>query len=62
MASPPEAEPWGLLGERAESVTHEALKGLSAEAVAVVRTGETVPYKNVVLVSAVVFRPVERIQ
>ncbi|MEM9436214.1 MAG: D-ribose pyranase [Pseudomonadota bacterium] len=39
----------------AESVTHEALKGLSADAVAVVRTGETVPYTNVVLVSGVVF-------
>jgi len=38
-----------------ESVTHEALKGLSAEAMAVVRTGETVPYTNVVLVSGVVF-------
>ncbi|MEM8591842.1 MAG: D-ribose pyranase [Pseudomonadota bacterium] len=38
-----------------ESVTHEALKGMSSEAVAVVRTGEMVPYTNVVLVGGVVF-------
>ncbi|MGX9354899.1 D-ribose pyranase [Roseobacteraceae bacterium S113] len=38
-----------------ETVTHEALKSMSAEAVAVVRTGETVPYTNVILVSGVVF-------
>lgn len=38
-----------------ENVTHEALKGMSAEAMAVVRTGETVAYTNVVLVSGVVF-------
>ncbi|MEO0875969.1 MAG: D-ribose pyranase [Bacteroidota bacterium] len=37
-----------------ESVSHEALKGMSAGAVAVVRTGETVAYKNVVLVNGVV--------
>ena len=38
-----------------EAVSHEALKALSTDAVAVVRTGETVPYTNVVLVSGVVF-------
>ncbi|MEO0485746.1 MAG: D-ribose pyranase [Pseudomonadota bacterium] len=38
-----------------ERVSHEALKVMSAEAVAVVRTGETVAYSNVVLVSGVVF-------
>ena len=38
-----------------EPVTHDALKDLSSDAIAVVRTGETVPYTNVVLVSGVVF-------
>lgn len=38
-----------------EAVSHEALKAMSCEAVAVVRTGETVAYSNVVLVSGVVF-------
>ena len=39
----------------ADQITHEALKALSTDAGAVVRTGETVPYTNVVLVSCVVF-------
>ena len=38
-----------------EATSHEALKAMSAEAVAVVRTGETVPYTNVVLVNGVAF-------
>ncbi|MCH2078136.1 MAG: D-ribose pyranase [Rhodobacteraceae bacterium] len=38
-----------------ESVSHETLKSLTSDAIAVVRTGETVPYTNVVLVSGVVF-------
>jgi len=38
-----------------ERVTHEALKDLSRDAMAVVRTGEAVAYSNVVLVSGVVF-------
>lgn len=38
-----------------EAVSHEALKKMSEGAVAVVRTGEVVPYTNVVLVSGVPF-------
>lgn len=38
-----------------EAVSHAALKELSEGAVAVVRTGEVVPYTNVVLVSGVPF-------
>ena len=34
---------------------HEELKKLSADAIAVVRTGEFTPYANVILVSGVVF-------
>lgn len=36
-------------------VNHEDLKKLSAEARAVVRTGEFTPYANIILVSGVVF-------
>ncbi len=36
-------------------VTHEELKDLTNNAVAVVRTGEFTPYANVILVSGVVF-------
>ncbi len=36
-------------------VSHEALKRLTGEAKAVVRTGEFTPYANVVLVAGVVF-------
>lgn len=36
-------------------VSHEELKKLSAEARAVVRTGEFTPYANIILVSGVVF-------
>jgi D-ribose pyranase len=36
-------------------VTHEELKELTKNAVAVVRTGEFTPYANVILVSGVVF-------
>ena len=36
-------------------VTHEELKNLSADARAVVRTGECEPYANVILVSGVAF-------
>lgn len=38
-----------------DHITHEELKILSAEAVAIVRTGEFTPYANVILVSGVVF-------
>ena len=38
-----------------EAVSHETLKEMSEGAVAVVRTGEVVPYTNVVLVSGVPF-------
>ncbi len=38
-----------------EEVSHEAFKELSAEAVAVVRTGEATPYANVGLYAGVVF-------
>lgn len=37
------------------TVTHETLKQVCTEALAVVRTGEFTPYANVVLVSGVVF-------
>lgn len=36
-------------------VSHEELKALTAEARAVVRTGEFTPYANIILVSGVVF-------
>lgn len=36
-------------------ISHEELKKLSADARAVVRTGEFTPYANVILVSGVVF-------
>ncbi|MEM1235721.1 MAG: D-ribose pyranase [Pseudomonadota bacterium] len=57
VADEASAEVRGRFTERLtpESVSHEALKALSAQAVAVVRTGETVPYTNVILVSGVVF-------
>jgi len=38
-----------------ETVSHEAFKRLSAQARAIVRTGECTPYANVILVSGVVF-------
>jgi len=38
-----------------EWVTHQQLKELSHEAVAVIRTGEFTPYANVILVAGVVF-------
>ena len=38
-----------------ELVDHETLKELCQQAAAVVRTGEFVPYSNVILVSGVVF-------
>ncbi len=37
------------------ATNHKALKDMSADAVAVVRTGEAVPYTNVVLVAGVSF-------
>jgi D-ribose pyranase len=40
---------------RFDHVTHDALKGMSARAQAVVRTGECTPYHNVVLTAGVVF-------
>ena len=38
-----------------EQISHEALKEMSEAAIAVVRTGEAVPYTNVALVSGVGF-------
>ena len=38
-----------------EAISHDALKELSAQARAVVRTGEFTPYANIVLKSGVVF-------
>jgi D-ribose pyranase len=37
-------------------IIHDELKGLSARAKAVIRTGEFTPYANVILVSGVVFK------
>jgi D-ribose pyranase len=39
----------------AEEITHDALKALTRQARAVVRTGEFTPYANIVLVAGVVF-------
>lgn len=45
-----------LLGDvRPETVSHEEFKRLTANARAVVRTGECSPYANVILVSGVTF-------
>lgn len=44
-----------LAGTSLETVSHSALKELSAEARAVVRTGEFTAYANVILVAGVVF-------
>jgi len=44
-----------LPGTPVKTVTHEALKQMTKEARAVVRTGEFTPYANVVLISGVVF-------
>jgi D-ribose pyranase len=44
----------GRLGEQ-RRVTHEALKALSRNARAIVRTGECQPYTNIALVAGVVF-------
>lgn len=38
-----------------KKITHEEIKRLCADAIAVVRTGEFTPYANVILVSGVVF-------
>lgn len=38
-----------------KNVTHEELKHLCADAIAVVRTGEFTPHTNVILVSGAVF-------
>ncbi|MEM8979083.1 MAG: RbsD/FucU domain-containing protein [Pseudomonadota bacterium] len=43
------------LGLDPERVSHEDFKAMSADAVAVVRTGEVTPYANVALFSGVVF-------
>lgn len=45
-----------LLGEvRSEMVSHEEFKKLTKQAVAVIRTGECIPYANIILKSGVVF-------
>jgi len=38
-----------------ETVSHEELKRLSKEAVAVIRTGEATPYANIILQAGVIF-------
>jgi D-ribose pyranase len=40
---------------RLDHVSHDALKGMSAQAQAIVRTGECTPYHNVVLRAGVIF-------
>jgi len=57
VAEEASAEVMGRFAQRlgVETMNHEELKRMSAGAVAVVRTGETVAYTNVVLVSGVVF-------
>jgi D-ribose pyranase len=45
----------GQLGVVPEAVSHADFKRLSAQAKAVVRTGECTPYANIVLVSGVCF-------
>jgi D-ribose pyranase len=42
-------------GTPVEAISHEELKARSAQAVAVVRTGECTPYWNVILVAGVSF-------
>jgi D-ribose pyranase len=42
-------------GIRVEFIAHEALKALSHQACAVLRTGEATPYSNVILYSGVQF-------
>lgn len=44
-----------LAGTPIRRVTHEELKRLSANAVAVVRTGECTPYSNIILKAGVTF-------
>ncbi len=44
-----------LPGVPLDRVTHERLKELTHQAVAVIRTGEFTPYANVILVSGVIF-------
>lgn len=46
----------GMLGNiKIHVVSHEELKGLTKQAVAVVRTGECTPYANIILRSGVTF-------
>ena len=45
----------GQLGSAPEVISHEELKRLSAQARAVVRTGECTPYANIVLRAGVTF-------
>ena len=44
-----------LDGRHVRAIPHEELKRLTASARAVVRTGETTPFANVVLVAGVTF-------
>ena len=44
-----------LAGIPVQQVTHEEFKKISANAVAIVRTGEFTPYANIILVAGVVF-------
>lgn len=57
MALPPGQLPeWcGQLSEAPELISHQELKLLSAQARAVVRTGECTPYANIVLRAGVTF-------
>lgn len=45
----------GQLDVVPETLTHEELKRLSAQAKAIVRTGECTPYANIVLCAGVIF-------
>jgi D-ribose pyranase len=44
-----------LGGSAVRTVTHEQFKAMTAQAIAVIRTGECTPYANVILKSGVVF-------
>ena len=45
----------GLAGDMVEFVPHEELKRLTIDCMAVIRTGETTPYANIILQSGCIF-------
>jgi D-ribose pyranase len=50
-------ETLGLLGDAdSEYVSHEKFKELTKKAKAVIRTGETTPYANIILHAGVIFK------